>query len=194
MSEDNHISAGEHTLAILEKQGYHQSTKEAILYIGKLNAISSSRENFHKLIIELKRAAQEFDNLTIRIHSGGGNMEEFAMMLPAIQSFKHITTVLDVQAYSAAALIFCLGDTRLVTEYSALMFHNYGAMLQGKGQELTARLESTDDRATRMLKDHILKRGFLTEEEFSQMLDNKDFWFNKEQMLERGIATGVATS
>jgi ATP-dependent protease ClpP protease subunit len=89
------------------------------------------------------------------------------------------------------ALLFCMADRRVVYPYSDLMFHNYASTFSGKGGELKSRLEHRDRLLRKFFKDMIVKKGFLTKQEFEDMIIGKDFWMDVEEMCKRGIATHV---
>ena len=89
------------------------------------------------------------------------------------------------------ALTFCMGDKRVVTLRSDLMFHDYSGGVGGKGGEIETRIKHSSKHLRKFFKDVILKGDFLTKKEFSQMLIGKDFWFNHKEMLKRGIATHI---
>ena len=100
-------------------------------------------------------------------------------------------TFLDSSGYSMGALLFSMGDQRLVYDYSSLMYHNYSSMAWGKGDEMKAYVEHAEKNIHEFFHDIVAKQGFLTEEEFQEMLIGKDFWFDATQMAKRGIATHV---
>jgi ATP-dependent protease ClpP protease subunit len=89
------------------------------------------------------------------------------------------------------ALLFCMGDKRVVNERADLMFHDYSGGLAGKGGEIQARNEHTQKFIRDFFKEVILKQGFLSEKEFNNMLIGQDYWMDAEELCKRGIATHV---
>ena len=86
---------------------------------------------------------------------------------------------------------FCMGDKRIVTQRSDLMFHDYSGGARGKAGEIEAQVKHTAKHLRKFFKDIIVEGGFLTNKEFKQMLIGKDFWFDHKELLKRGIATHI---
>jgi ATP-dependent protease ClpP protease subunit len=135
--------------------------------------------------------AQENDVLELRINSHGGVISELQQFHSIIKNmfFGRTITILDPKGYSCGALIFCMGDTRVVHEYSEIMFHDYSAGFSGKGGELESQVKHNSKFLRTFMKDII--KDFLTDEEFDKMVIGQDFWFDTEEMCKRGIATHV---
>jgi ATP-dependent protease ClpP protease subunit len=74
------------------------------------------------------------DETEIRIHSTGGYVSEGSQFYNLIKNKfnKRTTTILDSRGYSMGAIIFCMGDKRIVTPRSDIMFHDYSAGFAGK--------------------------------------------------------------
>jgi len=138
-------------------------------------------------------SAGKNDELAFRINSSGGLINEGLQFFNLIENkFNGRTlTFLDTKAYSMGALLFCAGDTRVITPHSDLMFHDYSGGAVGKGGEIETRVQHTSKKIRDFFKRVILEKGFLTEEEFNQMVIGQDYWFDAEEMCKRGIATHV---
>lgn len=150
------------------------------------------QRGLHEMFNELLDA-KEFDNLELRINSGGGLVNEGMQFYTIIKNKFNgrTTTVLDASGYSMGALLFCMGDKRVITSNSDLMFHDYSGGMSGKGGELKSRMEHKDSHIRNFFKSIILKNNFLTKKEYKDMLIGKDYWFNAKQLCKRGIATHV---
>jgi hypothetical protein len=87
-----------------------------------------------------------------------------------------------------AAIMFCIGDRRIIYVNSSLMFHNFSDGIGGKGHEMKDRLKHTIKNITAFFRGHIIG---LSEKEIQEMLNGKEFWFGAKELCERGIATHV---
>jgi len=159
------------------------------VYIGRFFEL---KKGLHSVFNEL-REAKENDYLELVINSGGGIVLEGQQFYNLIQEKFYGRTVayLDNYGYSMGALLFCMADKRVAYPYSDFMFHNYSGGARGKGGEITARIKHSDKKLTQFFHDIIVKRGFLTEEEFKQMLVGQDYWMGTKEMCKRGIVTHV---
>jgi ATP-dependent protease ClpP protease subunit len=159
------------------------------LYIGRF---FEKKRGLHAVFNEL-REAKEHDYLEFFISSGGGLVLEGQQFYNIIQEkfYGRVVTYLDNYGYSMGALLFCMGDKRVIYPHSDIMFHNYSGGAIGKGGEIKARIEHADKELKRFFKEIIVDKGFLSKDEFNQMLLGKDFWFNAKQMCKRKIATHV---
>jgi ATP-dependent protease ClpP protease subunit len=146
----------------------------------------------HEIFNELLDSNQH-DKLELRINSGGGLVNEGMQFYTIIKNkfYKRTTTVLDASGYSMGALLFCMGDKRVITPTSDLMFHDYSGGMWGKGGELKSRMKHKDSHIRGFFKQIIYKQNFLTQEEYKNMLMGKDFWFDAKALCKRGIATHV---
>jgi len=137
--------------------------------------------------------ASENDTLELRINSHGGSVKEGKQIAHIIKNkfFGRTTTILDSCGYSMGALTFCLGDERIVTEYSDLMFHDYSGWSCGKGQEIESEVEHNKKHIREFFKKIIVGSNFLTADEFKHLLIGKDYWMDATEMCRRGIATHI---
>jgi hypothetical protein len=86
------------------------------------------------------------------------------------------------------ALLFCIGDKRVIYENSSIMFHNYSAGISGKGHEIEQRITHLTENLESFFKSTIIG---LTDDEVDSLIDGKDFWFGAKEMCQREIATHV---
>lgn len=132
------------------------------------------------------------DTLEIRLNNNGGSVAEGLRLINVMdnQFFNRSCVVLEHNALSMAAMVFCKGTERVVYPASRLMFHNYFTVVGGKGGELNDRV-GTDDLSRDKMYDHILEKGWMTQDEYKSMLDGKDIWVEFDDLISRGIATHV---
>jgi len=152
-------------------------------------------KQLHKIIYELRKS-KEFDVLEIRIDSPGGFISEGITLYNVMREhFNGRTkTYVDSSAYSMGAMLFSLGDERIIYEDSSLMYHNYSSGAYGKGQEIKSSVDYGDKHFESFFKKKIVDKGFLKEDEYEQMKIGQDFWFNSYDMATRGICTHVIVS
>jgi len=159
------------------------------VYIGRFFEL---KKGLHSVFNEL-REAKENDYLELMINSGGGIILEGQQFYNLIQEKFHKRTVayLDNYGYSMGALLFCMAEKRVAYEYSDFMFHTYSGGAFGKGGEIKARVEHSNKKLEKFFYDLIVRKGFLTNNEFEQMLVGQDYWMDTKELCKRGIATHV---
>jgi ATP-dependent protease ClpP protease subunit len=162
------------------------------VYIGRFFEL---KKGLHSVFNEL-REAKENDYLEFMINSGGGFVQEGMQFYNIIQEKFYGRTVayLDNRGYSMGAMLFSMADKRVIYPYSDFMYHNYSGGAVGKGGEIKARIEHSDKKLKEFFHDIIVKQGFLSEEEFKQMLVGQDYWMGPKELCKRGIATHVIVS
>jgi ATP-dependent protease ClpP protease subunit len=159
--------------------------KSATLY---LSTFMESKPSLAVLLNDLRQLTSE-DRITMIFNSPGGLVSEGRAIINAVQNTgADIQTELLSEASSMAAIMFCIGDRRIIYENSSLMFHNFSGGIGGKGHEMRDRLKHTIKNITAFFRGHIIG---LSEEEIQQMLGGKEFWFGAKELCERGIATHV---
>ncbi len=182
----------EHKRAIDKEKNIYEITpkhKRYRVYIGRFREL---RKGLHSVFNEL-REAKEHDYLEFMISSGGGMVLEGQQFYNLIQEKFYGRTVayLDNHGYSMGALLFCMADKRIIYPYSDLMFHNYSGGAIGKGGEIKARIKHYHRTLKQFFHDIIVKKGFLTNDEFEQMLIGQDYWMDAKELCKREIATHV---
>ncbi len=157
-----------------------------------IDSFMEKERGLHEIFNELWNAG-EFDTLELRINSRGGLVNEGSQFYSIIKNKFHqrTTTILDSCGYSMGALTFCMGDKRVVTPRSDLMFHDYSGGISGKGGEIKSRYKHSTRHLRDFFKDVILKNNFLSKKEFKDMLIGQDFWMDTKELCKRGIATHV---
>ena len=162
------------------------------IYTIYIERFKELKRGLHSVMNELRSAGRE-DRLHIRINSGGGFVNEGIQFYNLMNELFHqrTTTYLDNHGYSMGALLFCMGDKRVIYPYSDLMFHNYSSGVGGKGGEIISRVKHTDRHIKDFFRKIIVEQGFLTDKEFESMSIGQDFWMSSRELCERKIATHV---
>ncbi len=198
----NEISSENHTLFVKQVPEFrrtldrHKNIVEIRakhkIYTIYIERFKELKRGLHSVLNELRTAGVD-DRLVIRINSGGGFVNEGKQFYNLMNEKFHnrTTTYLDNHGYSMGALLFCMGDKRVIYPYSDLMFHNYSSGVGGKGGEIISRVEHTDAHIKAFFRKIIVDQGFLSDKEFEKMLIGQDFWMGAQELCERKIATHV---
>lgn len=162
-------------------------SKRFTLHIGDF---SNDDIEIASLCEELSQATQN-DTLEIKIASCGGSVFELNKIVNTAKSFfyKRIVTFIDSHAYSAGALIFLVGDTRIVYENSCSMFHDVALFVYGKHSDVKNETIFNQRYFDNLIKKEL--KDFFSNEEIEEMLNGKEFWLDAYEMCKRGIATHI---
>lgn len=130
------------------------------------------------------RNAGPNDEVVIYINSPGGQVDTAIQFLRVMQDTQAtITCSVEGSCMSAATFILLAADSYEITPHSMFMFHNYSSGVFGKGGEMYDQLQFERQWSKGLLAD--VYKGFLTEDEMTQILDNKDIWLTAAQVGER---------
>jgi len=138
---------------------------------------------YNELIHKLREATPE-DLFVLVINTPGGDLDTATSLISAIKnSYANVTAHLTGTVASAGTLIAMACDHLVVDDHTKFMIHTYSTGIQGKGNEVKAQQDFMNVAIKELLEE--VYAGFLTEEELKELIDGKDFWFNKTQVLER---------
>ena len=177
-----------------EKRLYEVTPKHTRyrIYIGRF---FEQKKGLHAVFNELK-SAKENDVLELVIDSGGGfvneGMQFFNIMLEKFPG--RTVAYLNNKGYSMGAMLFSMADKRVAYPYSDFMYHNYAGGAVGKGGEIKARINHISAKLEEFFYDIIVRQGFLSKNEFEQMLVGQDYWMGTKELCKRGIATHVVVA
>jgi len=182
----------EQKMLINEEQGVYQVLPKYKQYRIYIEDFNGKKKGLHFIFDEL-RSAKDNDQLEFRISSNGGSILEgqqfFNLILEKFSG--RTTTYLDNHGYSMGALLFCMGDDRIIYPYSDIMFHDYSHHTGGKGGDVKNYVQHTSLITKVFFHDLLVAQGFFSDEELEKMLLGHDFWMDAKEMCERGIATHV---
>lgn len=124
------------------------------------------------------------DSVRLYINNGGGQL---GSMLSIIASMKRcgceITGVLSGTVASAATMIALQCDKLEVADYTSWLTHYYSGETGGKGNEIKAKHDFESIEIPKLFKE--IHKDFLTPTGITRVIDGKDIWLNKDQILER---------
>ena len=131
----------------------------------------------------IERAYKE-DTITLHINSGGGWVDTGFMLVDVIgRSNAVITAKLSGTVASIATIIALSCDKMVVAEHISWLSHNYSAGIQGKGGEMKAQMEFMSAELAISFKK--LHEGFFTPGEMDAIIEDKDMWLNRTEILGR---------
>jgi ATP-dependent protease ClpP protease subunit len=154
------------------------------------NTIEEPSE-YNELCFRLKSASPA-EIFTLVINTPGGILDSALMLVDAIKTSKaKVIAQISGTVASAGTIITLACDKVEVAPHTAFMIHNYSGGLVGKGHELKAHQEFVDANLNNSFTD--LYRGFLTPSEIKKVIDGKDYWMNRDEVLERLLARSTTT-
>lgn len=128
--------------------------------------------------------ASRAENFTIYLNTPGGIIDSAVMIVDAITSSKAKVTAKLSGTVASAGTIIALACSKVeVADHTSFMVHNYSSGMIGKGGELKARQKHVEESLEDVFKT--LYAGFLTEEEIADVVEDKDMWMGKTEILER---------
>lgn len=128
--------------------------------------------------------ARETDVIRIHINSPGGNLFTTVQFLQVLADSKaRIIMNVAGACMSAATLIFLSGDEYLVNEHSVFLFHNYSGGVIGKGGEMYHSVMHERKWTEQIMRSAY--KDFLTEEEISNLIEDKDVWMDARTVINR---------
>ena len=130
------------------------------------------------------RSAGQNDVLKFYINSPGGDLFTAIQFMRVLHETEaNVVVSVEGACMSAATLIFLCGHQFEVSPHSMFMFHNYSSGVVGKGGEMYDRLAHEKEWSEKLLRD--VYSDFLTEEEITSILNNKDIWMDGDQVIKR---------
>lgn len=133
---------------------------------------------------DLLENAQEGDVIVININSGGGRLDTTLQFIALMDSCQgHVVTKLAGQACSGAAMIFLSGHELQVAPLAELMAHSASGGYGGKVSDMAAFAKHNEAHVANVMDN--IYRGFLTEEEMSDLHKGKEFWMRSEEISNR---------
>jgi ATP-dependent protease ClpP protease subunit len=134
------------------------------------------------------RYAPEGQEITIHINSPGGNLNSCLSIINAIDaSAANITTVVDGEAASAAAMIWLSGHNKIIAStHVCVMLHGAST---GFGHAKTADIKNSTTATERIVESLLddLTEGFLTDDERSDIRKGVDVYLTGSDIVARII-------
>ncbi len=139
--------------------------------------------NYNELCYKLKTASPA-EVFTLYINTPGGLISSATMVIDAIKTSKaKVIAEISGTVASAGTIITLACDEVIVADHTEFMIHNYSAGIQGKGHEMKARQEFMDKSLNQAFKTFYA--GFLSDDEMEAVIDGKDLWMGKDEVVSR---------
>lgn len=140
------------------------------------------------------RYAPEGQDITIHINSPGGNLNSCLSIVNAMDaSAANITTVVDGEAASAAAMIWLAGHQKMIaSRHTIVMLHGASVgYMPSKTSDIDNSNRATNRIVEALLDD--LSEGVLTDEERVDIRKGVDIYLTGTDIIERLCAEGSET-
>lgn len=151
----------------------------------------SSKGIASDLSYALNKQIQQVD---VHLNSLGGEVKEGIAIYNLLKkSQAHITTYVDGFACSAASIVFCAGDDRIMPENAILMIHHPWEYVTGNAKELEEQSKILDKLSASLEKIY-LANSTLKDNEIKALLDGKTgdgTWMSAEEAKSYGFATEI---
>jgi ATP-dependent protease ClpP protease subunit len=142
-----------------------------------------SSENYIQWFDTIRHAGEN-DVIKIYVNSHGGDVFTAIQFMRALrETSANIVISVEGLCASAATMIMLCGETFEISEHSMFMFHNYSSGVFGKGGEMFDQLKHERAWSENLLRD--IYKHFLTDEEITSMLENKDIWMDGTDVIKR---------
>jgi ATP-dependent protease ClpP protease subunit len=142
-----------------------------------------SPDEYTQMIHEI-RSSRQTDVIKLHINCPGGNLFTTIQILQAMAECEgHIIASVEGACMSAATLIFLCADEFMITNHSMFLFHNYSGGTFGKGGEMYHGVIHERKWCEGLMRD--LYSDFLTSDEITELINDKDIWMDASQVLER---------
>ena len=124
------------------------------------------------------------DMVVLHINTGGGMLDSCELIMNAIHECDAIVIgKLSGTVASAGTMIALACDELEISPHCHWLSHMYSGNVAGKGSDMKAEQAFMDTEIEKMYYE--IHRGFFTEEEIASLVDGKDRWLNKDQVVER---------
>lgn len=159
---------------------YQTTTQHNIfrIYLGEITSDSQTD------LCDILRSCDHESEVIIYINSNGGDIVQTMQIINAMKdSCATVTAVADGSVASAASLILLCAHRIVINPHSFIMCHSYSGFRAGKAHELMTSVTFINDSITDLMKE--CYEGFLTNVEFNDMINGKDFWFSSDESVKR---------
>ena len=138
---------------------------------------------FNKMVYVLNSLTPEHQ-VIMHINTYGGIIDSANMLCYAMRNCKAPIHGVLTGTVGSAGTIIALSCTSIeVSEGCSFMIHNYSAGIEGKGHEIKAHQKFMDAELNTYFS--LMYDKFLTPEEIKDVIDGKDLWMGKEEVMRR---------
>lgn len=158
--------------------------------LGKLLQANSDQSSYG--LAQQLQYIPEDHQVIVHINSNGGELKEGLGIYNILKERDNVTTICEGFAASAASVIFCAGQTRIMQPASLLFIHQAWISTTGNSDELNKVAE--DLRIITNAAKAAYKESGITidDDELDQLLKNET-WITPENAVEMGFATEISS-
>lgn len=129
--------------------------------------------------------ARSYETINIYINCPGGVVDTAFYLFNAIKECKAKTIAhLSGTVASGGTIITMACDEIVIAPFTQFMIHNYSAHgISGKGHEIKDYVKFNDAELNKAFTE--IYGSFLTDKEINEIIDGKDYWLNKQDVLDR---------
>lgn len=128
--------------------------------------------------------AKAGEKFYLNVNTPGGIIDSAFMLANSIECSKAtVIANLSGTVASAGTLISMACDQINVGNYLSFMVHNYSGGMVGKGHEMKARQNFTDEQLNAAFKSFYA--GFLTGPEMNNVIEGQDMWMGSDEVVRR---------
>jgi ATP-dependent protease ClpP protease subunit len=140
-------------------------------------------EDYIDFLRELN-SAKEIDTVRIHINCYGGDVNVALNIYDALKYTKaQVEVWVEGMAASAASMIMLAAHSWQIFPHSKVMIHAWTAFQYGKWNELQEQFKFDKEVWENQFKE--IYKNFLTDEEITECLRGKDFWFSSDDTIAR---------
>jgi ATP-dependent Clp protease, protease subunit len=130
-------------------------------------------------------------DITVRINSGGGYVDDGVAIYNALAAHKgEVTVVVDAMAASSASLIAMAGDKRVMRKGAMLMIHDPSTAMWGTAEDMERARNYLEKQAESFASIYADASGDDVADVRAEM--KAELWMTADEAVERGFATSVA--
>ncbi|NTI27659.1 head maturation protease, ClpP-related [Rhizobium rhizogenes] len=129
-------------------------------------------------------------DLTVRINSGGGYIDDGIAIFNALSAHKgKVTVIVDALAASSASIIAMAGEERIMRKGAMLMIHDPANVVWGTASDMEKMAATLEKYAVNMVGIYADVSGEDPDDIRADM--KEELWLGADEAVERGYATAV---
>jgi len=130
------------------------------------------------------------EDLTVRINSGGGYVDEGIAIFNALSNHKgKVTVIVDSLAASSASVIAMAGEERIMRKGSSIMIHDPSTVVWGTADDMEKAVRALETQADNIAGIYADATGEDVEDLRADM--KAETWLSADEAVERGFATAA---
>ena len=137
--------------------------------------------------IDLLREAENCrmdDYIKVHINCYGGNMDVALNIYDCLKSSSaNVEMYVEGACCSCASMIMLAGNLWRLSPHCYVMIHSWSSMMYGKWAEIKARYKYDEKILEKQFRE--IYKNFLTEQEITECLNGKDFYFDSDEIGRR---------